>query len=186
MDQANGGYYDYGQTVVPLRDGAASFIIYTDGTANVGEWARDATMGPDIAAVRQNLTLLVDDGQPVPGLNPYDDYLWGFTLGNVPQVWRSAVGVTSDGAIVYVAGPALNIVQLAEILVHAGAVRAMELDINPAWPTFATFYPSAPAGLASASNGTDLLADMAGAPYRFFVLWPRDFITMSARPGPRR
>ena len=59
-----GGYYDYGQTVVPLRNGAASFVIYANGTATVGEWGQDAVMGPDIAAVRQNLTLLVDNGGP--------------------------------------------------------------------------------------------------------------------------
>jgi hypothetical protein len=180
MNASRGGYYDYGQTVVPLVEGAASLVIYTDGTATVGVWGQGASMGPDIAAVRQNLTLVVDNARPVPGLNPYDDYLWGATLHNQAQVWRSGVGVTADGALVYVAGPSLNIVQLAQILAHAGAVRAMELDINPAWPTFATYAPAP----ATASNGTDLLSDMAGAPYRFFEdFWPRDFITMSARPG---
>jgi len=185
MKDARGGYYDYGQTVFPLVNGAASFVIYANGTATVGTWGRDAVMGPDIAAVRQNLTLIVDEGQPVPGLNPYDNYLWGSTIKNQPQAWRSGVGVTADGALVFVAGPALNIVQLAELLAHAGAVRAMELDINPAWPTFATYSPVPSNGLASASNGTDLLSNMEGAPYRFFeAFWPRDFITMSARPAP--
>jgi len=185
MKDANGGYYDYGQTVVPLREGAASFVIYTNGAATVGVWGRDASMGPDIAAVRQNLTLIVDKGRPVPGLNPYDDYLWGSTLHNQAQVWRSGVGVTANGALVYVAGPSLNIVQLAQILAHAGTVRAMELDINPAWPTFATYDPVPPSSPATASNGTDLLSDMEGAPYRLFeTLWSRDFITLSARPRP--
>ena len=185
IKDSEGGYYDYGQTVVPLRNGSASFVIYANGTATVAEWGRDAVMGPDIAAVRQNLTLLVDHGEPVPGLNPYDNYVWGSTLGNNPQVWRSGVGVTADGALVYVAGPSLNIVQLAQILAHAGAVRAMELDINPAWPTFATYAPVPPSGPATASDGTDLIAGMEGAPYRFFeTLWPRDFITLSARPKP--
>jgi hypothetical protein len=186
MSNANGGYYDYGQTVVPLRSGAASFVIFTDGTATVGQWGRDETMGTDIAAVRQNLTLLVDHGQPVPGLNPSDNYVWGSTIGNVAQVWRSGVGVTADGAIVYVAGPGLDIVQLAQLLVRAGAVRAMELDINPAWPIFATYAPVPADGLAAASNGRDLLVGMEGEPYRFFVSWPRDFITLSARPAQAR
>jgi len=183
MQASNGGYYDYGQTVVPLRNGAASLVIYANGTATVGEWGRDAVMGPAIAAVRQNLTLLVDNGQPAAGLNPYDNYLWGSTVHNQPQVWRSGVGVTADGALVYVTGPSLNIVQLAQILVRAGAVRAMELDINPAWPTFATFAPVPANGPATASDGTNLLPGMQGQPYRFFELfWPRDFITLSARP----
>lgn len=183
---SNGGYFDYGQTVYPLRDGAASFVIFTNGTASVGQWGRDFTMGPNIAAVRQNLTLLVDGGQPVPGLNPGDNSTWGSTLQGLPNQWRSAVGVTKDGALVYVVGPSLNVVQLAQLLVRAGAVRAMELDINTDWPTFATFNPVPANGLATASNGTEILPGMVGQPYRFFAAWwNRDFITMSARPTTR-
>jgi hypothetical protein len=99
-------------------------------------------------------------------------------------VSRSGLGVTANGALVYVGGPNLNITDLANLLVRAGAVRGMELDINSDWVNFATFSPSSPNGLASASNGTDLLplADMAGPPSRYFdTWWARDFITMSAR-----
>ena len=55
--------------------------------------------------------------------------------------WRSSVGITADGALVYAAGPALNPIQLADLLVRAGVVRGMELDINPSWPVFATYAP---------------------------------------------
>ena len=41
-------------------------------------------------------------------------------------------------------GPALSARSLAEVLLHAGAVRAMELDINPTW-TSAMWY-SHPSG----------------------------------------
>jgi hypothetical protein len=60
----------------------------------------------------------------------------------------------------------------------------MELDINTDWVNFATFAPSTATGLASPTNGTDLLplADMAGPPTRYFeTWWARDFITVSAR-----
>ena len=40
--------------------------------------------------------------------------------------------------------------------------------------------------VAAASNGRDLLVGMEGEPYRFFVSWPRDFITLSARPAQAR
>jgi hypothetical protein len=185
MQDANGGYYTQGKTVIPLRLGAASFVIYRNGTATVGAWGSDITMTPDVAAVRQNLSLLVDNGKPVPGLNANDTTLWGTTLGNQVYVSRSGVGVTRDGALVYVGGPSLNITDLANLLVRAGAVRAMELDINTDWVNFATFAPSTSSGLASPANGSDLLplADMAGPASRYFVSWwARDFITMSARP----
>lgn len=54
----------------------------------------------------------------------------GLTLGNAACVWRSGLGITADGALVYVGGPGLNVTTLADILARAGAVRAMELDIN--------------------------------------------------------
>jgi len=184
MSNANGGYYTQGKTVVPLREGAASFVIYNDGTATVGKWGRDFSMTPDVVSVRQNLDLLVDNGTPVPGLDANDTSRWGYTLGNQVYVWRSGVGVTADGALVYVAGPDLNVTDLAAVLARAGAVRAMELDINTDWVNFAAYAPSSPTGLATASNGTDLLSNMAGAPDRYFEpWWPRDFFTMSVRAG---
>ncbi len=181
LPDTHGGYYTEGRTFAPLVAGAASLVITADGTASVGEWGRDVTMTADVVSVRQNLTLLVDGGQPVTGLSPADTSAWGSTLGLVPQVWRSGLGETASGALVYVSGPGLDVVQLADLLVRAGAVRAMELDINPAWDTF-TFYTPAPGTPASPANGSDLLPQMTGGTTRFFdPSYARDFVTMSAR-----
>ena len=185
MQNAEGGYYTNGKTVAPLRKGAASFVIYRNGSAKIADWGRDARMGPDVVSVRQNLALLVDHGKAVPGLNPNDTTKWGFTLGNSVYVWRSGVGITKNGALVYVGGPGLNITTLADLLVRAGAVRAMELDINTDWVDYATYDPRSPAGAASAANGKALLPDMIGGTGRYFAsYWSRDFFTMSSRfPG---
>ena len=120
MSNAEGGYYTQGKTVLPLRTGAASFVVYNDGTATVGQWGRDVTMTPEVRSVRQNLDLVVDGGHPVPGLNANDTTQWGFTLRNQVYVWRSGVGVTATGALVYVGGPDMNITDLADVL---GACR---------------------------------------------------------------
>ena len=182
MTNANGGYYTDGKTVLPLRNGAASFVIYRNGTAGIVAWDQGATVPPDVVAVRQNLDLLVDHGKPIPGLNPSDTTQWGFTLGNAVYVWRSGLGITADGALVYVGGPGLNITTLAGILARAGAVRAMELDINTDWVDFATYRPYGGSGLAGPANGTNLLPDMYGGPNRYFAAWwSRDFIIVSAR-----
>jgi hypothetical protein len=184
MNQANGGYYTDDETVLPLRAGAASFVIYADGSVDIGAWDRDVSMNSQVASVRQNLDLLVDSGRPVAGLQANDDSRWGYTLGNQVYVWRSGIGITANGALVYVGGPGLNITTLADLLVRAGADRAMELDINTAWVNFATFAPAAPGGAATASSGKDLLADMNGQPDRYFASnWERDFFTMSLAPG---
>ena len=184
MSAANGGYFTDGKTVLPLRSGAASFVVYTDGTATVGRWGSDVTMGPTVVSVRQNLDLLVDQGAVVPGLDASDTTRWGATLGDAVYVWRSGLGVTADGALVYVAGPGLNITDLANLLVRAGSVRAMELDINTDWVNFASYQPARPNGAAAAANGTDLLPGMVGSTSRYFESWwARDFITMSAAPS---
>ena len=180
---ADGGYYTDGQTVIPLRTGAASFVVYKNGSATVGMWGRDVTLTPNVASVRQNLDLLVTGGKPVPGLDRTTNTAWGATLGGGVAVPRSGLGVTADGALVYVGGPGLAITTLANLLVRAGAVRAMELDINQTWVNFASYAPSTPTGVATPTNGKDLLPQptMAGTPSRYFQSWwQRDFVTMSA------
>ncbi len=185
MSGANGGYYTEGKLILPLRVGAASFVVYKDGSSTVGQWGRDVSMTPDVVSVRQNLDLLVDNGQVVPAAYNPSSTAWGATLGNALYVWRSGLGVTADGALVYVGGPGLDVLDLANILVKAGAVRAMELDINTDWVNLSTYQPPTPTGVASGANGTELLSGMTGTPYRYFESWwARDFITMSAAASP--
>jgi hypothetical protein len=100
--------------------------------------------------------------------------------------WRSGLGVTADGALLYVTGPKLSPLQVAGLLVRAGAVRGMELDINPTWPVFASFKPPARAALAAPANGTRLIATYRGPATFFDPAYARDFITMSADPVPGR
>ncbi len=196
MKDAKGGYYAEGRTIDPLRLGAASLVIYADGSVDVGAWGRDVRMTPDVVAVRQNLEPLVSGGRPTAPAASADWQQWGATCGasscaqSVPGIerqWRSGVGVTANGALVYAQGPALAPLQLARLLVHAGVVRAMELDINPDWPVFATYDPAGRNGLASASTGHTLLAGTVRGPGTFFeASWARDFITMSARHAASR
>ena len=189
MNAAQGGYYTEGRIVVPLVAGAASFVIYADGSVTVGAWGTDVSMAPNVVAVRQNLVPLVAGGQPTAQATSSDWQAWGGTCGatscssTVPGIetqWRSGVGVTADGALVYTAGPALTPLQLAQLLVRAGVIRGMELDINPNWPVFATYDPTDPNGLAAPSNGSSLQPSSVQNAATFFnPAWARDFITMS-------
>ena len=56
---------------------------------NGRRWGRDVKMSPAVIAVRQNLTLLVDRGRPVAGLNPDDTY----RLGSQPSEAYRRCGV---------------------------------------------------------------------------------------------
>jgi hypothetical protein len=182
MSDAQGGYYTDHKMVAPLRVGAASFVVYRNGTSNVITWGPNDRITPDIVSVRQNLDLLVNNSKPVAGLVSSDTSKWGVTVGNAVYVSRSGLGVTANGALVYVGGPGLNITDLANLLVRAGAVRAMELDIIVDWVNYSYYSPSSPNGFATAANGKELVSAMTGTPARYFQSWwARDFITMSAK-----
>ncbi len=170
LDAARGGFFEGGRTAGTLRRGAASLVITADGRATVGQWGRDVGPGADVVAVRQNLDLLVDGGTVVPGLDANVKGRWGATLGNQLYVWRSGAGVTASGALVYVAGNRLSASTLAELLRRAGAVRAMELDINPEWTSFVT-YPAT----------KNLLPDMQKTPRRYDTTSTRDFVAVLKR-----
>lgn len=143
LADARGGYYADGRTVGTLRPGAASLVVYRDGHADVGAWSSRVDMTPDVVSVRQNLDLLVDDNRVAPSAADAAHSTWGATLGGGDFVERSGVGVTADGDLVYVAGAALSAQSLGQLLQHAGAVRAMQLDINPEWVSGMWYSPSA-------------------------------------------
>jgi hypothetical protein len=175
---AHGGFYLDGRMAVPLVEGAASVVIYRGGRVDVGAWGSEVSMSPSVAAVLQNLVPIVDHGQPAPSATYSDTSIWGSTLGVTTVVARSGLGVTADGAVVYVAGPALTARSLAESLARVGAVRAMTLDINPEWVTFNFFeHPPAPAPIV----GVKLYPQMQRPADRY--LGPthesRDFFTVS-------
>src|SRR5439155_13298483 len=62
---------------------------------------------------------------------------WGGSVAG-PATMRSAVGVDGNGALVW-AGGRLTPLALADALVAAGAVRGMEMDINPDWVNFNSY-----------------------------------------------
>ena len=79
-------------------------------------------MGPDIAAVRQNLRPIVIHGQVPGSVDQNVVSSWGATLGGGDYVWRSGVGITSDGRIIFVYGDALNVRDAGQHA-QAGGVR---------------------------------------------------------------
>jgi hypothetical protein len=174
LDDSHGGFYLNGRTTSVLRSGQASLVIRSDGSVDVGRWGTEVSMAPDVVAVRQNLSLIVNHGRPVPGLGTDSFQKWGATLGNAVLVWRSGVGVTPDGALVYAAGPGLSVQTLASVLARAGAVRAMELDINTEW-TSAYYYT-----LRNGSQAVPhkLLTDMYQGTNRYLIPDQRDFFAM--------
>ncbi len=132
----HGGFAVNGVTYEPLRQGLATLVEYRSGRVDVTSWRGGSSPGAGIVLARQNAPLLVAGG--VPTSNPYGT-AWGYTLGNKVRVWRSAVGIDRRGNLLYAAADYQTVASMAALMAHAGAVRAMELDINSEWPTFNTY-----------------------------------------------
>ena len=165
-----GGVETNGTVLLPLKAGEASLVIDTNGSAQIGVWGSTVpTPGESVASVRQNLPPLILNGQPAADVGTWQD--WGYTLGNVPRVPRSALGEDAHGNVLYAAAGYSLPVDLSSALLRAGAVTAMQLDINPSTlqlDTAAT--PGAP--LIARVPGQTRLADQCQ------VGWIRDFITV--------
>ena len=175
---SRGGYYNFGQQIHPLVPGVASLVIDSSGRASVGLWGRDFTLTPNIVTVRQNLALLVDGGQLVPGLASDSNTKWGATLGNSLYVWRSGVGTDASGALIYVGGPGLSVQSLAILLQRAGAVRAMELDINTDWVSAFTYQQNSPD--PADVHGVKLLPNMVRPEDHYLTPGERDSFALFA------
>src|SRR5579862_33268 len=173
LSDSGGGFAFHGHTYAPLQNGMATIVRYSDGSVNVIRWSGGPDAPPNVVFARQNLPLIVDNGRPNPNLN--DGPQWGATLGNAALVWRSAVGIDRHGNLIYAAGPDQGLYSLATTMIHAGAVRAMELDINTYWTSFISYrYP----GAGSPAN---LLASMDRSPERYLTPDDRDFFAVYLR-----
>ncbi len=173
---AAGGFYVNSTLYFPMVNGLATVVEYTDGSVDVVDWAGGASPAPNIVMARQNLALLVDNHAPtasstLPGQ-------WGVTLGGVPAVWRTGLGIDDRGNLVYVAASSQTAASLAQILVTLGVVRGMQLDINPEWPIFVTYGgPGAAAPSLFVPNPNQI-------PSRFLYSSTKDFFAVFQRQSP--
>ncbi|HEV8156489.1 MAG TPA: phosphodiester glycosidase family protein [Gaiellales bacterium] len=173
----NNGSSINGRMYEPLKAGLATLVAYRNGRVDVKTWHGGSVAGPQVAFARQSLPLIIDHGRLNPALN--DSSQWGFTLGNAVRVWRTGAGIDRHGNLIYAAADYQTVGTLAKILQRAGAVRAMQLDINPEWPTLITY---------SHRGGLDpvrVVPNYQQPPTRYLVPDDRDFFAVYRRlPGP--
>ncbi len=131
------GFFTHNRLYFPMLKGHATLVEYTNGTLDIVNWNAGARPGLNILMARQNLHLLLNNSQVNPATANGSN--WGITLHGVPAVWRTAVGVDAHGNLMYMAAPSQTAASLARALLRIGAVRAMQLDINPEWPIFVTY-----------------------------------------------
>ena len=170
------GFMSGGHVAVPLKAGLASIVTYTDGTTDIGAWhAGVPGAGKSVFSVLQNQRLLVDRGVAASSVSSCVIKCWGGTIGLATNVARSGLGITANGQLVWAAGESLSPSELASALIGAGAVRAIELDINPAWVA-GYLYAHHLRGLAPAP----MAPGQRGIEGKFLTPYSRDFLTVVA------
>ena len=170
---SHGGFYVNGDSVAPLRPGQGTLVAYRDGRVDVVSWRGGSAPGASVVLARQNLPLIVSRGRPNRLLS--DGSLWGSTLGNAVRVWRSGAGVDRHGNLIYVAANDQTAASLADVLIRAGAVRAIELDINAEWPSLITY------GRGGVGNATKVVPNVQQPTNRYLVPDDRDFFAVYRR-----
>jgi len=177
LNDARGGYWQNGRRVGQLRNGAASLVVLADGRVDICAWTHGNAVPPGIDAVRQNLDLLIDGGTISNTVASHDTRTWGGRSATPPTYGAAASASAPYGSLVSVVGPALSVSSLAHLLQTAGAVRAMELDINRDWTSYMTYTHSA----TGPPVPHPLTSDERPDPYRYLRPSSRDFLAVYAR-----
>jgi Phosphodiester glycosidase len=172
LSDSRGGFVLHGHTYASMQDGQATLVGYADGHVDVIDWRYGSAAPSAVSFARQNLPLIVNEGRLNPELASGE---WGATVGNAVLVWRSGVGIDRRGNLIYAAGEDQSAESLARALLHAGAVRAMELDINSYWVSFITY------GAPGAEDPKNLLPAMDRAATRYLEPDDRDFFAVYSR-----
>lgn len=165
-----------GELYSPPVRGIATLAIYKNGRVALGAWGTRSVPQAGLLSYRQNLPLIVENGELNPLIN--DASAWGIVVGNSTYVWRSGIGITQRGDLVYVGGGPLSVSTLAQSLQAAGAVRAMQLDINSYWVTF-NFYHWVGSGSAGYLAGEKLASAMTRPADRYLSPDTRDFFYLT-------
>ena len=176
LTDSRGGFALGGATYAPMQPGMATFVHYSDGRVDIESWTGGTRVPAGVDYARQNLPLIVEGGQPNPNLS--DGPEWGLTLGNAVRVWRSGIGIDARGNLIYAAANDQTVGSLAAILIHAGAIRAMQLDINSYWVTFNSY------AAARRRGAEQLLPSMTRPATRYLSADDRDFFAVYLREPP--
>jgi hypothetical protein len=176
LTYADVGFVSGGHVAAPLKDGLASIVTYSDGRSDIGAWHRGVPAArKQVFSVLQNQNLLVDGGAAAATVAECIIGCWGQTIGGRTVVARSGLGITAGGELVWAAGEELVPSTLARALIGAGAVRAIELDINPDWVA-GYLYPHHPGGPQPAP----IVPGQIGISGQLLAPYSRDFLTVVA------
>lgn len=168
-----------GKVYVPAVYNQGTLAITAQGQVIIGAWGVDpqfSASNPNLVAWRQNGALLISQGAVNPATN--DGAVWGGTVLNSAYTWRSGIGVTAGGALLFAGGNAISAATLGQTMLAAGAVTALQLDINPFWVRAFTYAR----GTDGALHPTKLDNGMQGSGLEYLQGDARDFFYVTRRP----
>jgi hypothetical protein len=175
LETSNAGLIYRGKVKEAMVNGIATVVEYRDGRVDIVKWESGPSAPTNVWFAKQNLPPIIEGGQLSPKLS--DGPEWGETVNNAVRVWRSGLGVDSHGNLLYAAADFQTVESLAKILQRAGAVRALELDINEDWTSFISYRDP------GAGEPANLLPEMLRPPERYLTPDERDFFAVYLRPG---
>jgi hypothetical protein len=140
-----------GVVIVHPKPTACTLALYKDGSMRVATWSKIADSEPDMLWYRQAPQCMYEDGKIHPGLTVGSGLKWGATLDGDTVIRRSAVGLSQDRQVLYVAITNHTTARaLADGMRHAGAVDVAQMDVNWSYPKFVLFEPNTPGGARKA------------------------------------
>jgi len=175
LETSNAGLIYRGEVLAPMVDGIATLVEYSDGRIDIRPWQNGENVNPKIVFAKQNLPPIIDEGKLNPNLS--DGPEWGATVNNAIRVWRSGLGIDRRGNLIYAAANYQTVESLAKVLQRAGAVRALELDINEDWTSFISYRRP------GAKEPSNLLPEMFRPDTRYLEPDERDFFAVYVKGG---
>ena len=175
LETSNAGLIYRGKVVETMVNGIATVVRYRDGRIDIVKWNHGPGAPKNVWFAKQNLPPIIYEGKLNPDLG--DGPEWGETVNNAVRVWRSGLGIDAHGNLLYAAANYQTVESLAKVLQRAGAVRAIELDINEDWTSFISYrHPGA-------GEPSNLLPEMFRSPDRYLEPDERDFFAVYLKPG---
>ncbi len=162
---------------LPLKSDLGTLVGYKDGSLKILNYTGQQ-LGDNVEFVRQNCPILIDNGDVAVG-DQRNKKLWGRLAAGTVDIytWRSGIGLTKEGNLLFAVGNNLTPVTLASALKTAGAVSAIQLDINPIWVRFNLFDYIG----NGKYNSTTLTKDLADGSKQYLNGYEKDFFYLYAK-----
>ncbi len=162
-------------TYLPLKNDLGTIVGYKDGSLKIINYSGQ-DLGPNVAFVRQNCPIMIENGE-ITTSDPKNRALWGRTMTTDIYTWRTGMGLDKDGNLIFAVGNNLVPATLGAALKAAGAVNAIQLDINPNWVRFNIFESIG----SGQYKSTTLTRDLKDGSSQYLHGYDKDFFYLYQR-----